>query len=339
MPVDAQNTPDDTFHDLPPYTPSRPSTSLFVTLRERPAPVAGPEQRADPPYVRRAHRLRYHVQTWGEPALVTPERPALILLHGWMDVGASFQFMVDALTQPRYILALDWRGFGLTEAPPADSYWFPDYLADLDALLDTLLPGQAIDLVGHSMGGNVAMLYAGIRPARIRRLVNLEGFGMPPTRAAMAPTRYERWLDALKSPPQLRSYPTLEAVARRLRLNNPRLQPAHALWLAGHWSRADDSGQYHLLADAAHKRINPVLARQDEAVACWRRISAPVLWAEGAQTRLFDLWAEAYPRDDFETRLAEVQRLRRVLIDDCGHMLHHDQPDALAAHIEAFLMP
>jgi pimeloyl-ACP methyl ester carboxylesterase len=298
-----------------PYVPRRAAHSLFVPLRG----------------------LRHHLQVWGDPALITAERPALLLLHGWMDVGASFQFMVDALAPDRYILAPDWRGFGLTEAPPTDSFWFPDYLADLDALLDTLLPGQAIDLVGHSMGANVAMLYAGVRPARIRRLVNLEGFGMPPTRATMAPTRYERWLDALKSPLQLRSYPNLEAVAQRLRLNNPRLTPAHAAWLAGHWSRADADGQYHLLANVAHKRINPVLARQDEAIACWRRIAAPVLWLEGAQTRLFDLWAEAYPRGDFDARLAEVPQLQKLMIDDCGHMLHHDQPQQVAAHIEGFL--
>ncbi len=71
--------------------------------------------------------------------------------------------------------------FGQTSTPQADHYVFADYLADLDMLLDHYAPGQAVDLVGHSMGGNVAMMYAGVRPERIRRLVNLEGFGMPAT--------------------------------------------------------------------------------------------------------------------------------------------------------------
>ena len=103
------------------------------------------------PYVaRRAARseflavrgLRCHVNLWGDASLVTPERPPLVMLHGWMDVGASFQFVVDALRAERFVIAPDWRGFGLSEAPRADSYWFPDYLGDLDALLDALLPAQ-----------------------------------------------------------------------------------------------------------------------------------------------------------------------------------------------------
>ena len=125
----------------PTYTPLRRAASRFVSVRG----------------------LRYHVLTWGSPELATPERPPLVMLHGWMDVAASFQFVVDALAQDRYVIAPDWRGFGLTETPATDSYWLPDYLGDLEALLDALLPGlQRIDLLGHSMGGNVAMLYAGI---------------------------------------------------------------------------------------------------------------------------------------------------------------------------------
>jgi pimeloyl-ACP methyl ester carboxylesterase len=127
--------------------------------------------------------LPYHVRQWGEP--VAGQAP-LVLVHGWMDVSASWQFMVDALKTDRWIIAPDWRGFGLTRSgdPAPDSYWFPDYLADLDALLDHFAGEQPVDLVGHSMGGNVAMMFAGGRPQRIRRLVNLEGFGLPATRPA-----------------------------------------------------------------------------------------------------------------------------------------------------------
>src|SRR6478735_2111214 len=128
--------------------------------------------------------LRYHVRTWGEPAAgSTP----LVLVHGWMDVAASWQFVVDALGGDHYVIAPDWRGYGLTETPVTDNYWYPDYLADLDFLLDHYAPGQPVDLVGHSMGGNIAMIYAGSRPGRIRKLVNLEGFGMAATRPEQAP--------------------------------------------------------------------------------------------------------------------------------------------------------
>ena len=281
--------------------------------------------------------LRYHVWAWGQPQLATPERPALVMLHGWMDVGASFQFAVDALGTERYVIAPDWRGFGLTETPATDTYWFPDYLADLDALLDQLLPGQPIDLLGHSMGGNVAMLYAGIRPERVRRLINLEGFGLPDSRPAQAPKRYVQWLDDLKTPQQLRTYDSLAAVAERLSKNNPLLRADHAAWLAAHWSRQDDHGQWVILGDPAHKRANPVLYRKEEVLACWQRITAPVLWVEGDRTDVAKWWGDRYPRSDFEARLAVVPRLERHVLSPAGHMLHHDQPEALARRLEAFL--
>ncbi len=278
--------------------------------------------------------LRYHLRHWGEP---DGGQPLRVLLHGWMDVGASFQFVVDALDGRPAAVAPDWRGFGLTEGPPgADSYWFPDYLGDLDALLDRLSPDAPVDLIGHSMGGNVAMVYAGVRPQRVRRLVNLEGFGLPGTRPAQAPTRYAAWLDDLKQRPRLRDYARVDEVAERLRRNNPRLTPGRAAWLAPHWARPEGE-RWVIQGDPAHKRANPVLYRAEEALACWARIAAPVLWVEARQTDVAKFWGDRYPRDEFEQRLAVVPRLERTMIEDAGHMLHHDQPGAVAAAIDAFL--
>ncbi|WP_208507899.1 alpha/beta fold hydrolase [Variovorax paradoxus] len=159
------------------YHALRPSRSEFVPVRN----------------------LRYHVRLWGQPSA---ERPPLVLVHGWMDVAASWQFVVDALAEERFIVAPDWRGFGLTDGGGVDNYWLPDYLADLEWLLDHYAgEGEAarpVDLVGHSMGGNVVMHYAGVRPERIRRLVNLEGFGMPARQPEEAPARYGQWIDELK---------------------------------------------------------------------------------------------------------------------------------------------
>lgn len=279
--------------------------------------------------------LRYRLQRWGTPNGTS--RP-LLMLHGWMDVGASFQFVVDALVGDRPVLAPDWRGFGGTAPlPGTDSYWLPDYLADLDALVDLLSPDAPVDLVGHSMGGNVAMVYAGVRPHRVRRLVNLEGFGLPQTRPTQAPTRYAAWLDDLKQPAQLRDYASLDEVADRLRRNNPRLTPARADWLAPHWARHDpDRDRWVVQGDPAHKRTNPVLYRAEEAVACWARIEAPVLWIEARQTDVAKFWGDRYPRAEFEQRMNAVPRLERLLIDNAGHMLHHDQPEAVARALEAF---
>lgn len=175
----------------------------------------------------RIRTLNYHVRLWGE---ARPDAAPLVLLHGWMDVGASYQFVVDAFgaafAQGRQIIAPDWRGFGLSLPPsPCDSYHFADYLADLDQLLDHYAAGRSVDLVGHSMGGNVAMMYAGARPARIRRLVNLEGFGLPATRPAQAPGRYAQWMDQIRQwergEMELTHYDSADGVALRLMKTNP----------------------------------------------------------------------------------------------------------------------
>jgi pimeloyl-ACP methyl ester carboxylesterase len=272
--------------------------------------------------------LQYHVRAWGDA-----EAPPLVLLHGWMDVSASFQFLVDALAGRWHCLAPDWRGFGLSQWA-AGGYWFPDYLADLDTLLDVFCGDAPVALVGHSMGGNIACLYAGVRPARVSHVVSLEGFGLAPTRPEDAPARYARWLDEIKAPAAFARYPSLDAVARRLQKNNPRLGEEQAAFLARHWAQAAAEGAA-LRSDPRHKQPNPVLYRIEEAMACWRCIAAPVLFVRGAQSPASRL-IEAAP-DAFADRTACFRRLEQAVLADAGHMLHHDQPRRLAREIERFL--
>jgi len=284
--------------------------------------------------------LSYHVRVWGEPDRA---RAPLVLVHGWMDVAASWQFMVDALAQERWIVAPDWRGFGLTraEGPAPDSYWFPDYLADLDALLDHYAPDQPVDLVGHSMGGNVVMVYAGARPQRIRRLVNLEGFGMPATRPAQAPGRYAQWMDEVKALHRgelaLKAYDSPDAVARRLMKTNPRLAQDKADWLARQWAAPNAQGQWEILGDAAHKVVSAYLYRVDEAQEMYRRISAPVLAVTASDDSLSQWWKGRFTLAEHHERLRAVPHLDNAVVNNAGHMLHHDQPQVLAHTIEAFL--
>ncbi|MDB5889514.1 MAG: alpha/beta hydrolase [Polaromonas sp.] len=293
--------------------------------------------------------LQYHVQVWGEPAGPANNLPPLVLVHGWMDVAASYQFMVDALSSDfmlgRTIIAPDWRGFGKTSSAHAgarpDSYWFPDYLADLDFLLDHYAGGQPIDLVGHSMGGNIAMVYAGVRPERLRRLVNLEGFGLPASKPAQAPGRYAKWMDELKSlrrgEMSLKSYDSVAGVASRLMKTNPRLSADKADWLANHWAAPDEGGQWHILGEQAHKVTSANLYRADETLQIYRRIAAPVLAVEASDDSL-GLWYKGqYTLVEYHERLRLIASCRVAVVADAGHMLHHDQPEALALLLEEFL--
>ena len=307
----------------PPYQPRRTAKSRFVEARG----------------------LRHHLLEWGEPA--GDGTPPLVMLHGWMDVAASFQFVVDALAGERHVLALDWRGFGGTDTPQADTYFFPEYLGDLETVLDARFgtASPAIDLLGHSMGGNVATLYAGLRPERVRRLVNLEGFGMPRSKPSQAPKRMAAWLDSLKVAEQLRPYDSLDAVAARLQKTNPLLRADRALWLAAHWSKripgtGDAGGEadaWHLLADPDHKRASPMLANVDEWLECWKLITAPMLWIEGDRSDVRVWWGDRFTKAEFHQRLDLVRDAQRHIVGPAGHMLHHDQPEDIARLVDAFL--
>ena len=282
--------------------------------------------------------LHYHVRVWGQPA---PDKTPLVLLHGWMDVAASYQFVVDALHHDHYIIAPDWRGFGLTTTTGVDNFWFPDYLADLDFLLDHYAPQGPIHLVGHSMGGNVAMLYAGIRPERIRRLVNLEGFGMPATRPTQAAGRYASWMDSLKKLHQgemeLKAYDTVDGVAKRLMKTNARLSGDKAHWLARHWAQETVQGEWRILGQAAHKMPHAMLYRLDEVQALYAAITAPTLMVEAADDSLGQWFKGKFTLDEHHERIKVVPNLQLAHVKDAGHMVHHDQPQLVARLIDDFL--
>ena len=291
--------------------------------------------------------MNYHVLVWGDAA---SPLPPLVLMHGWMDVAASYQFVVDVLSEAfftnRLIIAADWRGYGKTTGAPVENYWFPDYLADLDFLLDHYAGDKQVDLVGHSMGGNVVMMYAGSRPERVRRLINLEGFGMPVFASEKAPSRYAQWMDELKKlhrgEMDLTAYDKADGVARRLMKTNPRLArdeagKAKANWLARHWAAENAQGKWEILGDPAHKIINANLNNVAEALALYRGITAPVLVVEASDDSLSGWWNGKYTLAEFHDRLKNVPNCTVKVVQDAGHMMHHDQPLVLAQMIEAFV--
>jgi pimeloyl-ACP methyl ester carboxylesterase len=276
--------------------------------------------------------LRCHVRTWGPP-----DARKLILLHGWMDVSASFQFFVDALASDWQVLAPDWRGFGLSEWPQ-DGYWFADYVADLDGLVRALAPDEAVDIVGHSLGGNVALMYAGLRPGRVRKVVSLDGFGIPGEGPDVAPEKFTSWLDALEDPPVLAPYRNVAAVADRLQKNNRRLPRDKADFLASHWSETLADGTARLRADPRHKLPFPSVYRLEEIFTIWHGITAPALWVAASDSDIPRWLARGGdPVAEIERRMAHVPGAIRVTVADAGHMLHHDQPEAVARALETFL--
>ena len=272
--------------------------------------------------------LAHHVVRWGPDS----DDPVL-LLHGFADAAATFQFVADEMDAALPLLAVDWRGFGRSARSPG-GYWFPDYYADLEQMIDAFCPRGRARIVGHSMGANVAMICAGVRPARVAGLVNLEGFGLPRTQASQAPERIATWLDGLRAPPAAGEYASLDELAARVAKRNPRLAPDRAAFIAACWSETLADGRVRLLTDPLHRNVNPYLYRREEMEACWRRIEAPVLLVIGAESDLLTrLGAEGGP-DMFKPLIRE---LAIEIVAGAGHMLHHEEPRAVAQLVENFL--
>ena len=275
----------------------------------------------------------HRVLRWG-PASDDP----ILLLHGFLDTAETFQFMVDALPRGWSFVAPDWRGFG-DSGWNGGPYWFPDYLADLEALLDGLQPAGAgasppLRVIGHSMGGNVCSLYAGVRPGRFRWLVSMEGFGLPRMPADQAPVRYAQWLDELRAGAKNSRYESLAQLASVLKRRNPRLPLANAAFLARAWSRPHAGGGVELRADPWHRLANPVLYRRDEAEACWRRADLPMLLVVGAESEFHRRLGEDGTDDYFR---GIFRRLDFATVPDAGHMMHHENPAGSAQVIEAWV--
>ena len=287
----------------PAYAPRRPPRESFVTVRG----------------------LRHRLLGWGPV-----EAPPRVLLHGFMDCADTYQFLVDEWPDDWHCIAPDWRGFGGTDHVAAP-YWFADYLADLDVLLDILSPSRAVRLIGHSMGGNIAAMYAGVRPERIRSVASLEGFGLPRSEPAAAPARQRRWLEELRSPPAGSRYASVDDLAEKLQRRNPRLPAAHASFIAAAWTVPGPDGGRVARFDPWHRLVNPVLPRREELEATWRGVTAPVLMllASGSEF-LGHLGPDGEP-DAFH---ACFRRLTVHTMPGLGHMMHHEEPSQVARAVE-----
>ncbi|MDB5987326.1 MAG: alpha/beta hydrolase [Nevskia sp.] len=287
--------------------------------------------------------LRYHVRRWGVAADRAAAHagdvlPQLFLCHGWLDVGGTFDPLVQALLAaspaPLEVLAPDWRGFGHT-AWPQDGYWFYDYVADIEAIVDHYSPDAPVLLAGHSMGGQAVSLYAGLRPRRVQQLVLLDSLFLPDMPPQRAPTRFRKWLDQLREPLQQKTYDSFEQLAQRVRRSHPRLTPERALFVAQCWGREDGHGRISLCADPKHRLSGPGLYRAAESEAVWREVLAPTLFIDSGESE----FAKSISAEELARRRGCFRDHQQVCIAGAGHMLHFDAPEATAAAIAAFLRP
>jgi pimeloyl-ACP methyl ester carboxylesterase len=261
--------------------------------------------------------------------------PRLILIHGAADCSATWQFVVEALKRDWDIIAPDLRGHGRSHYPN-ESLYLPEMVADIAAFVEHWSPDQPAILVGHSMGGLLASMYAGTRPHRVAHLIMLDSLWEPPHGDKDVVERYTLWLNRAAAAPLRRSFQSVDEMASRLMTANPRLIAPRAARLARDFARPLDDGRVTWAVDPYINRSLPLQHSVADFDRFWGKVSAPVLWIGGLKSWMLDK-VNAGGGPSLEARLGVFSQVRWQLLD-AGHNVHHEQPEQVATLLEEDLL-
>ncbi|CAN5233579.1 alpha/beta hydrolase [soil metagenome] len=276
-----------------------------------------------------SQRLRLHYVDWGNP-----DAPPLLLLHGGRDHCRNWDWIARELRHDWHIIAPDLRGHGDSAHAPDGNYTSEAFVYDLAQLIhqQRLAP---VSIVAHSLGGNIALRFAGLYPSDVRKLVAIEGLGLAPARAAQraATPMSERLLDWIAERRALagrqpRRYASIDEALTRMQAENAHLPAERARHLTIHGISQNEDGSYSWKFDNYVRSISPVDLTMEDMHKLWGRITCDTLLVYGKQS-----WA-SNPAED--GRLAHFNTARVSLYEDAGHWVHHDRHEAFVAEIRAF---
>ena len=273
-----------------------------------------------------SHRLRLHYAVWGDPA-----KPPLVLVHGGRDHARSWDRTAQSLIDRFWVIAPDLRGHGDSEWAQGADYSIIDYALDLHALVETV-GRKPLALVGHSLGGSVALQYAGTFPEDVSRVVSIEGLGRLPWGTGWHRPAHERMREWVSSMRELegrstRVYPTLDGAVARMQEANRHLSPELARHLTEHGVREVEGGLTWKFDNYVRAR-SPYEFNMEDARDLWNQIRCPILFIGGAES-----WGARSGEPDF----SPFHDHRVEMVDAAGHWVHHDRFDAFMALLNDFL--
>ena len=274
-----------------------------------------------------SQRLKLNYLVWGDE-----RKPPLILIHGTRDHARSWDVTAEALTDRYCVYAPDLRGHGDSEWAIGGDYSIIDYALDIHALGEAI--GRApYTVIGHSLGGGVALQYAGTFPEKISRLVTIEGLGGRQWRGFTRRPAHERmraWIESMRKleERQLHSYATIEAATERMIEANRHLSPELALHLTREGVRAAEGGGYTWKFDNFTHAGSPYEFNMEDARDLWNQIRCPILviWGE-----------ESWGGRDDDVDLSAFHDCRSVRVPKAGHWVHHDQFEVFLGLVNEFL--
>jgi pimeloyl-ACP methyl ester carboxylesterase len=255
--------------------------------------------------------------------------PAVLFLHGWLDHCHSFDWLCDELPASWRQIALDFRGMGQSaHLTGGGLYNFTDYLADMEGALLSL-GVEAVHLVGHSLGGSVALAYAAARPERVASVTSIESLGPSGGKPDRAVERLRGFVADLAKQRRKRTYPDVEAAAARVRENNSSLSERAAFHLALFGTQPASSGGVEFTFDPAHRWRFGFAYDEEQLLAILGAVRAKVQVIHGSHGFTFD-------DGQMKARLSRLGSPLPVTVAG-GHHVHMDQPREVAVHIERFI--
>jgi pimeloyl-ACP methyl ester carboxylesterase len=264
-------------------------------------------------------RLRY--VEWGSSTA-----PAIVALHGLRSFAYTWEPVALPLANRFRIVALDQRGRGLSDWDPERRYFTSQYVMDLERLVEVLGLRRFV-LVGHSMGGANALVYASRHSEHLAGLV-IEDMGPGASASSAGADRIRREL--LATPDRFSTWEEAAAFWRRQR---PNISAAALQARVQHSMKTDINGCIvwrHDAAGIAHARLH---ATAQQLVDLWPHVVAvrcPVLLLRGADS---DFLAP-------EVAQAMCQRNPRIQyreIAAASHYVHDDNLEAFAAALHESL--
>ena len=277
-----------------------------------------------------SQRLRLHYVDWGNPT-----RPPLLMIHGGRDHCRNWDWAAAALRDDWHVVAPDLRGHGDSQWSPDGSYTMAGFLYDLAQFIhqQQLAP---VTIVAHSLGGHIALRYAGLYPDTVKKLIAIEGLG--PSPASMAERakkdiaeRMDAWIHEQRALAGRlpRRYASIEDAFHRMQEENPHLTAEQARHLTVHGVNQNEDGTYSWKFDNYVRAFPPYDMRLRDIQLLWSRIACPTLLLYGKESRAGDPSADG--------RASLFRQVQVIGVEGAGHWLHHDRLDEFLTITREFL--